>query len=298
MLLEDYFDFLSPDDIRIKGHRIGIDNVLEPFLEAKNKRTKIREWLNKNVGCTSKQYWCEIQHQFKGAGDTWREACAFSFEACDCGQTNIEVDYVLHTPIDVDYGNPQSTNDVQNNIWKILEAVKRDEKSDKYPDLVIGDYQTPDNANGRIKRKIEEAVIEQLKHYITDPTEHIAIRKGITRPRSEFFLISKDLFKHVKNIWKQYPCDPMPIILDVADRDGYVIKVIKKVDLGTFYQKGSKYTTKNISDQISRTAYQISQYWLSSNGQDQNPNLTPADEDRVLKGMGIAYKHLREILFS
>jgi hypothetical protein len=23
MQLEDYFDFLSPDDIRIKGHRIG-----------------------------------------------------------------------------------------------------------------------------------------------------------------------------------------------------------------------------------------------------------------------------------
>lgn len=30
--LEDYFDFLSPDDIRIKGHRIGIDDVLEYFL--------------------------------------------------------------------------------------------------------------------------------------------------------------------------------------------------------------------------------------------------------------------------
>ncbi len=28
MKLEDYFDFLSPDDIRIKGHRIGIDDVL------------------------------------------------------------------------------------------------------------------------------------------------------------------------------------------------------------------------------------------------------------------------------
>jgi uncharacterized protein (DUF433 family) len=28
MQLTDYFDFLDPDDIRIKGHRIGIDNVL------------------------------------------------------------------------------------------------------------------------------------------------------------------------------------------------------------------------------------------------------------------------------
>jgi uncharacterized protein (DUF433 family) len=33
MQLEDYFDFLSPDDIRIKGHRIGIDNILEYFLQ-------------------------------------------------------------------------------------------------------------------------------------------------------------------------------------------------------------------------------------------------------------------------
>jgi uncharacterized protein (DUF433 family) len=33
MQLEDYFNFLSPDDIRIKGHRIGIDDVLELYLE-------------------------------------------------------------------------------------------------------------------------------------------------------------------------------------------------------------------------------------------------------------------------
>jgi uncharacterized protein (DUF433 family) len=29
---EDYFEFLSENDIRIKGHRLGIDTVLEPFL--------------------------------------------------------------------------------------------------------------------------------------------------------------------------------------------------------------------------------------------------------------------------
>jgi uncharacterized protein (DUF433 family) len=33
MQLEDYFDFLSPTDIRIKGHRIGIDTVLSYYLE-------------------------------------------------------------------------------------------------------------------------------------------------------------------------------------------------------------------------------------------------------------------------
>jgi uncharacterized protein (DUF433 family) len=33
MNLEDYFEFLSPDDIRFKGHRIGIDDVLYYYLE-------------------------------------------------------------------------------------------------------------------------------------------------------------------------------------------------------------------------------------------------------------------------
>lgn len=33
MHLDDYFDFLQADDIRIKGHRIGIDDVLYYYLE-------------------------------------------------------------------------------------------------------------------------------------------------------------------------------------------------------------------------------------------------------------------------
>ena len=33
MQLEDYCDFLLPDDIRIKGHRIGIDHVIEYYLK-------------------------------------------------------------------------------------------------------------------------------------------------------------------------------------------------------------------------------------------------------------------------
>jgi hypothetical protein len=28
MLLEDYFDFLRPDDIRVKGTRVGIETIL------------------------------------------------------------------------------------------------------------------------------------------------------------------------------------------------------------------------------------------------------------------------------
>jgi uncharacterized protein (DUF433 family) len=32
MRLEDYFDFLSPDEIRVKGHRIGIETILYQYV--------------------------------------------------------------------------------------------------------------------------------------------------------------------------------------------------------------------------------------------------------------------------
>jgi len=32
MNLEDYFEFFAPDNIRIKGHRVGIETIIESFL--------------------------------------------------------------------------------------------------------------------------------------------------------------------------------------------------------------------------------------------------------------------------
>ena len=32
MQLEEYFNFVAPDDIRIKGHRIGIESVLYEYI--------------------------------------------------------------------------------------------------------------------------------------------------------------------------------------------------------------------------------------------------------------------------
>ena len=32
MKLEDYFNFLAPNDIRLKGHRIGIETILTDYL--------------------------------------------------------------------------------------------------------------------------------------------------------------------------------------------------------------------------------------------------------------------------
>jgi uncharacterized protein (DUF433 family) len=41
MQLEDYFEFLSPDDIRLKGTRVGIETVLNDYLFRKLTPEKI-----------------------------------------------------------------------------------------------------------------------------------------------------------------------------------------------------------------------------------------------------------------
>jgi len=33
MQLEDYFEFLAPDDIRVKGTRVGIETILTDYLD-------------------------------------------------------------------------------------------------------------------------------------------------------------------------------------------------------------------------------------------------------------------------
>jgi uncharacterized protein (DUF433 family) len=35
MELEDYFEFLGPNDIRIKGTRVGIENILYEYIHRK-----------------------------------------------------------------------------------------------------------------------------------------------------------------------------------------------------------------------------------------------------------------------
>src|SRR3972149_2701038 len=41
MQLEDYFDFLAPDDIRLKGTRVGIETILYDFLQRGRTPEKI-----------------------------------------------------------------------------------------------------------------------------------------------------------------------------------------------------------------------------------------------------------------
>ena len=43
MGLNEYFDFLAPDDIRIKGHRIGIGTVLYEYLYPERTPEEIQQ---------------------------------------------------------------------------------------------------------------------------------------------------------------------------------------------------------------------------------------------------------------
>jgi uncharacterized protein (DUF433 family) len=45
MQLEDYFDFFAPDDIRLKGTRIGIESVLFEYLHRAQSPESIAEKL-------------------------------------------------------------------------------------------------------------------------------------------------------------------------------------------------------------------------------------------------------------
>jgi uncharacterized protein (DUF433 family) len=49
MQLEDYFEFLDPDDIRIKGHRIGIDNVIDYYLQGYSPEQILQELPSLNL---------------------------------------------------------------------------------------------------------------------------------------------------------------------------------------------------------------------------------------------------------
>ncbi len=61
MKLEDYFDFLDPLDIRVKGTRIGIETILSDYLElglfAEQIATRYRTLTLEQVHATLTYYW-------------------------------------------------------------------------------------------------------------------------------------------------------------------------------------------------------------------------------------------------
>ena len=61
MQLEDYFAFLAPDDIRVKGTRIGIETILTDYLElglfAEQIATRYPSLSVEQVYATLTYYW-------------------------------------------------------------------------------------------------------------------------------------------------------------------------------------------------------------------------------------------------
>jgi len=61
MQLEDYFDFLAPDDIRIKGTRVGIETILFDYLDlglfAEQIAARYRTISLEQVYATLTYYW-------------------------------------------------------------------------------------------------------------------------------------------------------------------------------------------------------------------------------------------------
>lgn len=61
MQLEDYFDFLAPTDIRVKGTRIALDTILDDYLElgstAEEIALRYRSLSLEQVYATLAYYW-------------------------------------------------------------------------------------------------------------------------------------------------------------------------------------------------------------------------------------------------
>ena len=113
-----------------------------------------------------------------------------------------------------------------------------------------------------IKIGIEEHVKTIMKHFF--PEEWKNGLKNVRRPRSEFFAISRDFFDELtirgrgKRIWSV--SDPTVIALIEAQRYN---RKWQRVDLGNFYED-QPHDIANIVQQIHRTTYVLSSYWLKT----------------------------------
>ena len=72
--MEDYFDFLSPDDIRIKGTRVGIETVLDDYLRGASPEeivTRYRTLTLEQVYATI-TYYLHKQEEIDNYLERWR----------------------------------------------------------------------------------------------------------------------------------------------------------------------------------------------------------------------------------
>lgn len=75
MELENYFEFLSPDDIRIKGTRVGIETVLDDYLEGASPEEISARYhsLSLEQVYATITYYLRHQAQVDAYLDAWRQ---------------------------------------------------------------------------------------------------------------------------------------------------------------------------------------------------------------------------------
>jgi uncharacterized protein (DUF433 family) len=76
MRLEDYFEFLAPNDIRVKGTRVGIETILSDYLDLglfpEDIALRYPTLSLESVYATITYYW-HNQDQVEAYLQTWRE---------------------------------------------------------------------------------------------------------------------------------------------------------------------------------------------------------------------------------
>jgi uncharacterized protein (DUF433 family) len=86
MLLEDYFDFVAPNDIRIRGHRIGIETLLDEYLDKARTPEEIQRLyptLRLADVYATILYYLENQDTVSRYLADWEQNCRLSEEAFD-----------------------------------------------------------------------------------------------------------------------------------------------------------------------------------------------------------------------
>ena len=82
MQLEDYFDFQAPDDIRLKGRRIGIETILYEYIHQERRPEQIarRYELSLEEAYATILYYLHNQESVGKYLADWMEYCRKSHE--------------------------------------------------------------------------------------------------------------------------------------------------------------------------------------------------------------------------
>lgn len=83
MLLEDYFDFLDKDDIRVKGTRVGIEIILDDYLTGSSPEEIATRYISLSLEqvYATITYYLHNRSQIEAYLEDWRNYTAQTWQA-------------------------------------------------------------------------------------------------------------------------------------------------------------------------------------------------------------------------